>query len=411
MRATILTPMVDRPLANRRDPVPRDAYCRVVDKVFSSVLLESDQVQDQRVNAPELVAELASLAPKQQALVIRNSPRYQVWALAEALLAKSSERWAENPALSEDLAGLAIEVTENLAADGFRERLLNDLKAEAWSYIGNCRRIRSDLRGSQQAFELGANYLADGTGDPLEEARLVDLRSSLERARRNFSVAEDLLGRAILAYRASADGHMEGRALLKLAKLMRDSGRVEESVPLIERAGKLIDREREPRLDLSLKLNLMSHLIVLSRLQEARLLLPQVREIARKQCGHLDRLRVLWAEGNLRKALGQIELAEEALTQVREGFIAAEIAYDVALVSLDLASLLLEIGRTSDVRKLAIESFSLFASRGIHREVVMAWALFLEAAERDSVTQGLLRKVAAKIRQAPTRAAESADGF
>lgn len=405
-----MIPTVDRPFARSRDTVSREAYGRVVDKVFTSILHESDEVQGQRLDAPELFAELSALAPTQQALVIRNSPRYQVWGLAETLLARSCQEWAENPALAEDLASLAVEVTENLVAEGFRKRLLNDLKAEAWSYIGNCKRIRSDLRGARRAFDRAEKYLREGSADPLEEARLVDLKSSLERASRNFSLAEELLGRAIIAYRASADRHMEGRALLKLAKLMRDSGRIEGSIPLIERAGKLIDREREPRLDLSLKLNLISHLIVLSRLDEAGCLLPQVREVARRHGSHLDRLRVLWVEGNLRKLLGQVELAEEALTHVREGFIAADIAYDVALVSLDLASLFLESGRTSDVRELAVESLSLFASRGIHREVIMAWSLFREAAERESVSLGLLQRVAAAIRQAPTRASEATEG-
>jgi hypothetical protein len=89
--------------------------------------------------------------------------------------------------------------------------------------------------------------------------------------------------------------------------------------------------------------------------------------------------------------------------------VAAGIGYDVALVSLDLAALYLDSGRTDEVRELAAESVPLFASRGVHRELMMAWSLFREAAERDAVTLGLVKEVASRIRHAQPRPNESSD--
>jgi tetratricopeptide (TPR) repeat protein len=189
------------------------------------------------------------------------------------------------------------------------------------------------------------------------------------------------------------------------AKLLSTRGRPEEAIPILNRAAGLVDEDREPRLKLALRNNLLYILTDVGRLEEAFQLIPEIRELARKHASRHDRLRVLWTEGRLRQRLGQEKLAEEALSQVREGFIAAGVGYDVAQVSLDLASLYLEAGRTADVRRLAVETMPLFASRNVQRELLMAWQLFMEAAERDAATVGLLKKVAARIRRSEGLAA------
>jgi hypothetical protein len=171
----------------------------------------------------------------------------------------------------------------------------------------------------------------------------------------------------------------------------------------------LIDVETEPHLVLSLRNNLVSYLTESGRPDEAQELLPEFRNLAKKHGTRLERLRFLWTEGLLRRELGQKELAAEILGQVREGFLAAGIGYDVALVSLDLALLYLEAGKTEGARTLATESIPLFASRGVHRRALMAWNLFREAAERDALTLGLVQEVASRIRQSQSRPTAGGD--
>jgi tetratricopeptide (TPR) repeat protein len=391
--------------SKRRDPAQKELYSRILDKVFDELLTENAALEEQRSSVPMLVSELLQVSASQRKLLVRNSCRYRAWPLAEELLARSEAGWADDPAESEALAAVALEICDHLPGEGFRARLLNDLKAEAWSYIGNCRRILSDLRGAQRAFKEAESFLARGSQDPMERARIQDLRASLLGAQRDFDGAVSLLSEAISQYRQVRDSHREGRALVNQAKLLSTRGRPEEAIPILNRAAGLVDEDREPRLKLALRNNLLYILTDVGRLEEAFQLIPEIRELARKHASRHDRLRVLWTEGRLRQRLGQEKLAEEALSQVREGFIAAGVGYDVAQVSLDLASLYLEAGRTADVRRLAVETMPLFASRNVQRELLMAWQLFMEAAERDAATVGLLKKVAARIRRSEGLAA------
>jgi tetratricopeptide (TPR) repeat protein len=402
--------ILSRSVSERRDKlIPLEAYEKIVDVVSSSVLEESGEIEDQRSSVPMLWDELSRLRFSQQKLVVENSPRCQVWGLAEHLLLKSRECWTDDPLRSEELAELAFVVAERLSFTGLRERLGNDLKAEAWSYVGNSRRIRSDLYGAGLAFREAEKYLTLGSGDPMEAARLLDLESSFERACRNFDSACRLLRGAIELYRKAGERQLEGRALINEANLLRACGKPDASIQVLQRAENLLNPEDDPLLWFLLKKNLLLFLTEAGRTPEAQELLPEVRELGRVHASRLERLRLLWTEGLLRKSLGQAELAAEILNQVRDGFVAQGIGYDVALVSLDLAGLYLENGRSNEARRLATESIPLFTSRGVHREALMAWNLFREAAERDALTLGLVQEVASRIRQSQSRPTAGGD--
>lgn len=389
--------------------ISKEAYSAVVDRVFNSIAEENKEIESQRSTARALLAELACLSSSQQKLLVRNSTRFKLWAVAEELLSQARRGWSEDPARSENFAQLAVEVADQLEVSGFRERLLYDLKAEGWSYVANCRRIRTDYYEARKAFQQAEVLLAEGSGDRMERARFLDLKASLYVDAGDLEGAEGLLAKAIEAYRAAQNGHLEGRSLMKRARLLRRRGAVEEAIRVLQRAAKLIEVSQEPGLAFALNRNLIAYLMEAGRAEEAQRLLPEVRELAQEQGSRLERLRLLWTEGLLCKALGQAQLAIEALKQVREGFIAAEIGNDVALVSLDLATFYLEAGQNNEVRRLAAESVPLFASRGVQRELVIAWNLFREAAERDAVTLGLVQEVASRIRHAQPRPHETAD--
>lgn len=405
----------DERLATSEQPVqlppqiPPAAYGNVVDRVLESVLDEGGELQVQRGDLSRLVSDLNGMTPAQKKLVVRNTPRYHRWAVVEHLLDECQRGWSNDPQRSEQAAELALEVADYLEMEGFRGRLLQDLKAEAWSYIGNCRRIRSDLFSAEEAFRSAWSTLEGGSGDILTRARMLDLESSLRRAQRDFDASEYLLSEAITCYQQLGDRHLEGRAFFKLATSLGIQGKHEAAVTTLERSAELLDYEREPVLLFLLKQNQMRALTELDRLEEARALLPEVRNLAKSHGTRLEQLRFRWSEGVLFARLGQAEIADQVLQQVRQGYIRAGIGYNLALVSLDLAGLYLEAGRTAEVRALARETYLLFASRSIHREALAAWALFRRAAERDEVSLRLLDEVAARIHRVKNVIVETDD--
>ena len=76
------------------------------------------------------------------------------------------------------------------------------------------------------------------------------------------------------------------------------------------------------------------------------------------------------------------------------------IGYDAAMVSLDLALLYVQEGRTGEVRRVAEEMVPVFAAQDVHREAMAALRLFQEAARREEVTAGLVREVVGFLKAA-----------
>jgi len=71
--------------------------------------------------------------------------------------------------------------------------------------------------------------------------------------------------------------------------------------------------------------------------------------------------------------------------------------YDVALALLEIAVLLLEVGRAADVKALALDLAQVFQANGVHREALAALRLFQEAAGRKEATAELARRLLAYL--------------
>ena len=75
-------------------------------------------------------------------------------------------------------------------------------------------------------------------------------------------------------------------------------------------------------------------------------------------------------------------------------------AYDAALVSLELSALYLEQGRTAEVRTLASEMAWVFKAQGVHREALAALGLFCQAAKADNLSVELARRLVSYLGRA-----------
>lgn len=218
-----------------------------------------------------------------------------------------------------------------------------------------------------------------------------------------YADAQEFLEFAISVYRSSGEKRLEAKALLGFGKLYDDLGEVEQSLPLVRRATDLLREEGDHFLEIVAKDHTIYCLMETGRAPEASALIPELRALISKHGSRLDRLRLLWLEGQVCQALGQVELAEQALLQARDGFAAASLGYDVALVSLDLATLYLETGRLAEVKELAVNVVPRFAAEQIHPDAFTAIALFEQAARKERATLALVQEVASKVRDCQGR--------
>jgi tetratricopeptide (TPR) repeat protein/DNA-binding XRE family transcriptional regulator len=317
-------------------------------------------------------------------------------------LCEASARAAANDAgQALDLAHRAMTVAE-LTPIGAERRAR--LLGTTWGFLGNALRVGDELPAVEAAFASAWKLWREGAAVPnsrLAEWRLLDLEASFRRDRRQFAEALDLLDRAL----GAAPGEARGRILLKKASALEQAGRADTALAVLDEAAPLVDAANEPRHKFGLRFNRVVLLCHLGRHEEAHALLGEVERAARELANDLDLLRVRWLSGRVAGALGHRDEARSAFKEVASAFARRGSGYNAALVSLELAVLDLEEGRSSDVRHLAEEMLWIFSSRGVHREALAALKLFRQAVETETVTEELARRVLAyleRARQDPT---------
>ncbi|MGH7489495.1 MAG: hypothetical protein ACREMY_28425, partial [bacterium] len=263
------------------------------------------------------------------------------------------------------------------------------VRAFAAAHVANVLRVAGRLKASAALFTRAKRLWAAGF-DPdcvLDPGRLLDLEASLCRAQRRFEDALALLDQAQGVSRCPANTLINKGFTLEI---MGDYNRAIET--LLEAQG-LPEVQADLRLRNILHCNLALNLTHAYRFAEAAQMAQQAREVAAEMGDAIILFRITWINGRVAAGLGRTGEALGLLAQARREFESRRMWYDVALALLEEAGLLLDEGRTAEVKTLTRDLPAVFAAEEVHREALAALRLFYEAAERETATADLARRV------------------
>ncbi|HEV8577908.1 MAG TPA: hypothetical protein VGX68_02400 [Thermoanaerobaculia bacterium] len=371
---------------------------------------------DDHLNAQAETADLwADLEPyhfQDRYHLIRSHRRFVTWGLCERLCQESARLTAIDPDRAIEAAEMAVLVSDLLKAEEPSEAgRLYRLRSNAWAHDGNARRVLGDLRNAEESFSIAQAWWeagSDAVGGCLQyESSLLDYEASLRIAQRRFPEALALLDRLFALHGDGSehrDAHLAGRALVKKALALQEMEEPELAIELLKEAEALVDGDRDPRVLLCLRHNLLCNLVSVEEYEEARAMLPEVTSLCRELGNPLDFVRLRWTEARIVAGLGHAEAALQLFEMLRQEFAARDMAYDAALVMLELTALHARAGRTAEVKQLSVEMARVFRAQNVPREALAALLFFQKAAERERATARLAREVAAfleKLRSDP----------
>ncbi|HSG40078.1 MAG TPA: hypothetical protein VLE27_10610 [Thermoanaerobaculia bacterium] len=355
-----------------------------------------------REGAPELWVELKPYRFEDQYQLIRGQRRFITWGLCELFCKESARLAAIDPARAVESAELAVFISDLLREeDPQKSPYLYQLRGYAWAHDGNARRVLGDLRNADESFSIAEAWWEAGeveVGDALGfEPVILDHKASLRIAQRRFSDAFEMLDRLYEIHTKGdrhADCHLAGRALVKKAMALGEMGEPELALGLLHQAEGLVEPQRDSRLYLCLRHNLLWDLAHTGRYEEAQEMLPGVITLCQELGNPMDMLRLRWTEGRIAAGLGRTGQAIEVLQELRQEFAERGIAYDAALITLELTALYAKEGRYAEVKELSLEMAEIFRAHEVHREGLAALLFFQQAAERERVTAKLAREIA-----------------
>jgi len=355
--------------------------------------------------APTLIQGLRDLSEAHQHLHVANNSRFHTLAFLEHSLARARNHWHSSPAEAVRWASVAVTAGEKagpVIAAAYGRPACADTLARACAYLANGHRIAGDLHAADEALAKSQRFLGKGTGTPEVRAEVLSLKSSLRRDERRFQEA------ALAAFEGASLYEKLGRhetailtALVGALALAEAGAEDQARRTLLRLLARLPSRSRGGRTHFYILQNLAHTSILADRPDEAAALLPEVRELSLQLVDEpLTQTRIDWLEARVHGLLGQLRLAEASLRNVRRAFLAAGSPYDAALVSLDLAVLLIENGRRGEAAELARDLAPIFHSRGFHREAMAAGRLVAQALSEETATVDFVQRVATYLRHA-----------
>lgn len=391
-------------LRNTQEPPPPSCLAAGYGAVFERSLLRlgdlARELAGERERVPGLSARLDALPLEERRSALRTDPAFRLWPFCEWLIEEGHRLIHVDLGRAEERADLAVILAEELAPRSYGAPLINDIKARAWACAGEVLRVFSDLRSADEAFALAESFAGEGTGDALEEARVLELKAGLRRDQQRTAEAHRLLDEVIAVYRQYRDFHLVGRGFVAKGQVYGASHDLEAAVRWLRKGLGLLDPTRERHLELAARHSLMLYLHESGRHQEAWFLLKASRPEFQEHGGELLGLRLRWLEGKIQQVLGLVDDAERVLSEARAGFIAQGIGFDAASISLDLAGLYATQGRAAEMRRLAGEMLPIFRSRDLHREAIGALIVFQQAVQMEKLTSSLLHEIRSYLRRA-----------
>lgn len=351
--------------------------------------------------APTLMGELLAQPSERRRVLLRNEARFHSHPLAVLLLEESHRQVLDDPRQAEDLARLALTISQRMDLGLRSERLGLDLQARSWSVLANALRVQGNLERAAKAFERSAELLR-GSFDPLEKARYLDFLSTLRRDQRRVEESLELCQRALDLYLSVGETGGAARVLSRRGSLLTDWGETSQALEPLRRALELSDalgdaEAEEPYTALVIRHNLAYCQVKLGRCREARRLFDRCQPLYERIPGGLVHLRRRWLEGLIASAEGSMERAEELLLEVQRSFLQEDLEDDAAMVSLDLAQVYARERRLDELEELSGQLVTIFDSRGFRGEALLALTYLHQAAGRRAAGVRVVRHVASYL--------------
>ncbi len=309
-------------------------------------------------------------------------------AVAQCLAERSGDRGR-----SRQLAEIALEVAEAVAAsDYLASPDSEDVLGEAHIWLGNARRLNSDMRGAELALKKAGIHLAKGTGDRELKAEHLAVHAVLRVTQGRSPAAAQLMDQSLAIRRILGDKENLGFALVQrgwIASLGGDP--IAKVIDLIQAAMPLINDHQ-----LMLQaVHCLAELLARGGFgYQALKFLGSVQWPLYLAKEEWYRIEHAWIEGIACRTLNELEDAESLLRRVREDLIQLNWMHKLAIASLDLAGVHAAQGKLNEMRQLAEEAHTIFSAEGLEERALSAVLVLQEAIEAERVSEGLAVAVA-----------------
>lgn len=368
--------------------------CREVEKEAASGTAQ--EPEKQLMDVEPLWTRLRSMAPAAQRRLVNERAEFRSGPLSRFLCKESVRVAASDPQKALRHAELAVFIARKVRTQDPTEG--SRAEPYALAHLANAHRTAGELPAADRTLVECDRLWKPGTGSLLyDDATVYVLKATLRRTQGRFEEAVDLHDKAL---RATGAERIRAELLISKACTFDEAGDLQRAIPVFREATLAIAGREDGRLLLSLHHNLVDTLSKAELYEEAEVRLEEVKRLVQKAGTDLDLARFQWVSGRIAGGLGRLEEAVPLFLQARGAFSGKGLAFEMALVSLELACLYSQAGRMEAVKDIARHLAPIFQVQALPTETLAALSLFRQAAEAGRASAELAQQVLAFLRRA-----------
>lgn len=339
-----------------------DAVFARVEKTLS-LFLSNGQAAEEPPGS--LLAELAPLPAGELGRLRSSGPILPF--LIKWLIARSHAARFDDPDKMLQWALMARLAAESCTApEAGSATRLSDLRARAWTQLGNSLRVKGFFLPAQQAITTAQHHLEAGTGDLSLRSWVLLLTACLSVVNGGSATAVDLAEQARRMSGAIGATIEEANSFLIESNAWYSAGDPDKAAYILWNVLPRPDFRLDSEWLYLARHNLVSWSLHAGQLRQALIILRQIRGGPEQMKNPLLLLRSLWAQGELLAKLGHLEAAEAALRRAHRGFLQKGIPRAIAPLCVQLVTLNRETGNGDRGETILAESLA--ALERLHAE-------------------------------------------
>jgi len=344
------------------------------------------------------ISTIARVSPAEARAATAGMPAQLLGPFVRELVDRVETLAPEAPAHAIALAGVAVAAAESGRPDEV-DRRRSDIRALAKLSLAAAAQRGGDLVAAEGALRDSARLATLGTRDPLLRAETLRVESKIRSDQSRDTEARRLAQRSVAIFHRHHETRREARGRISLAIKFFHEGRPSDALRELDRARLLIDERQDGRLLLAIEFNRAFWHTEIDEPAPARRALPQLRDLIAAHGMAKDRVRLDWIEARITAQEGDLERSTELYRPVLERCLELDTIHDSAVVALELAVLLLELGRGSEVLTLADTVAPIFEAQGVAPEAAAAVILAAASLRQGVTAHEVLRSLAAQRRR------------
>lgn len=374
------------------------AIDRAIDRAFRAAIRWAEERPRPGRRSERLVEDVVSGRREWSRLTSRDLAALDPLTWVEVWIERCNALRFRDPAGMLRAAEAACGAAYGLDTAVYGEIKRHDTCALAWAELSNAHRVADQLDAAERALDRAGEHLDAGSGDSGLLARLAEVSASLACALRCFRLAHFAADLAGSCYLEAGDPHKAGRVLLQRSYFAECEEEPLAALGWLLEGFKLLDLRRSPEVGRTAIQNAILYLVRAGRFREAQRLLWTARLHRLLPDEGLNRVRLRATEGTIWAGLNDLDRAERAFQDAREGYENHGLWIQGGIAGLELAKVWLRQGRQDEVLPLAEELLETFVELDIRREAVVALEVLRKACIQKRLTIELVTRLAEFLR-------------